>query len=211
MKRSDCLSVEQRDPPALAPALRDRLQIFTSLLVRWNPTIRLVSTQDIAHLWTRHVEDALQLVPLIPPATAGAVDLGSGGGLPGLVLAIATGLHFDLIEADSRKAAFLREAAIATKAPATIHARRIEDIALPPRRLVTARALAPLPRLLAWAKPFLADGGICLFPKGERVESEIAEAEQNWFFSLERLPSRTDRTASILRISELTPRQGTPA
>jgi 16S rRNA (guanine527-N7)-methyltransferase len=203
--------VEQRDPAALAPALRDRLQIFTSLLVRWNPTIRLVSTQDIAHLWTRHVEDALQLVPLIPPATAGAVDLGSGGGLPGLVLAIATGLHFDLIEADSRKAAFLHEAAIATKAPATIHARRIEHMALPPRRLVTARALAPLPRLLALAKPFLADGGICLFPKGERVETEIAEAEQHWSFSLERLPSHTDPAAGILRIAHLMPRPGAPA
>jgi 16S rRNA (guanine527-N7)-methyltransferase len=187
------------------------LRTFVSLLIRWNPTIRLVSSQDSGDLWTRHVEDALQLAPLMPPGVTQAIDLGSGAGLPGLVLAIATGVHFDLIEADSRKAAFLREAVLATQAPATVHACRIEEIRLPPRPLVTARALAPLPHLLDLAKRLLSTDGVCLFPKGERAASEVREAQKRWSFILESVPSRTAPAASILRISQLTLRSGTAA
>ncbi len=191
-----------------AATLRDRLQVFAALLYRWNTTIRLVSAQDAADLWHRHIEDALQLAPLMPAGVTQAIDLGTGGGLPGLVLAIATGVHFDLVEADSRKAAFLREAVRATQASATVHASRIEDIRLQPRPLLTARALAPLAQLLALAKPRLSGDGVCLFPKGERVAAEITEAELRWSFTLETVPSRTAAAARILRISQLRQRSG---
>jgi 16S rRNA (guanine527-N7)-methyltransferase len=194
----------------LSQLARDRLSRFITLLIRWNATIKLVSHQDIHHLWTRHIDDALQLVPHMPPAVTHAVDLGSGGGLPGLVLALATGVRFDLIESDSRKAAFLQEAITITNAPATVHARRIEDVALESRMLLTARALAPLPRLLALSQPFLAEGGICLFPKGERADDEIADARQDWIMELHQIPSRTSPAGRILRVSALRRREATP-
>ena len=192
-------------------ATRDRLAAFTALVIRWNPTIKLVSRQDLAYLWPRHVDDALQLIPHMPRDATGAVDLGSGAGFPGLVLALATDVHFDLIESDSRKAAFLQEAAAITKAPATIHARRIEDVALNSRMLVTARALAPLPKLLELSQPFLAEGGVCLFPKGGRADIEIADACKDWTMDLKQFPSRTSPAGQILRVSGLRRREVTPS
>ena len=188
-------------------ALRSRLSAFTALLIRWNPTIKLVSGQDVDHLWARHVDDALQLVPHMPRDVTHAVDLGSGGGFPALVLAIATDVHFDLVESDGRKAAFLQEAVTLTRAPATIHTRRIEDLALESRMLVTARALAPLPKLLELSDPILAKGGVCLFPKGERAEREIAAARKDWIMDLQQIPSCTSPTGRILRISDLRRRE----
>jgi 16S rRNA (guanine527-N7)-methyltransferase len=186
--------------PAAAQAA---LEAFAALLLRWNRTVNLIARRDEANLWERHIEDSLQLVPLIAPGTRHAIDLGSGGGFPGLVLAIATAIPFDLIESDQRKAAFLREATRVTKAPATIHASRIEATALPPAPLVTARALAPLPDLLALAAPKLAPGGICLFLKGQTATSELTDAAGRWHMRCDRLPSRTNPAASILRISEI--------
>jgi 16S rRNA (guanine527-N7)-methyltransferase len=186
---------------------RNRLVTFTTLLVRWNATIKLVSHQDIDHLWTRHIDDALQLIPLMPAEVTQAIDLGSGGGFPGLVLALATGVHFDLIESDSRKAAFLQEAVTLTKAPAVVHASRIEDVTLRSRMLVTARALAPLPKLLGLSRPFLADGGVCLFPKGERADTEIAEARKDWIMDLQQISSRTSPAGRILRVTGLQRRE----
>ena len=201
--------VKQSDPVGLdiEDDLRERLRVFIALLTRWNPTIRLVSVQDMPHLWHRHVEDSLQLIPLIPRETPRAVDLGSGGGFPGLVLAIATGIHFDLIEADGRKAAFLREVASATDAPVTVHAMRIEEVRLPTVALITARAMAPLRLLLDLAFPFLIEGGTCLFPKGSRAEAEIAEADRDWTMKLRRVPSATLPDAQILCIKDLARRE----
>jgi 16S rRNA (guanine527-N7)-methyltransferase len=192
----------------LGAAAQARLLAFAALLTRWNPTIGLVSAQDIANLWPRHIEDALQLVPHMPAHASRAIDLGSGGGFPGLILALVTEVHFDLIEADSRKAAFLQEAVTITKASATVHARRIEGIGLKPRALVTARALAPLPKLLELSRPLLAEGGVCLFHKGQQTDSEVAEAREDWVMDLQRLPSRTSASGQILRISGLRRREG---
>ncbi len=108
-----------------------RLSDFSSLLLRWNRTVNLISPGDEPLLWERHIADSLQLVPLIDPLPDRAIDLGSGAGFPGLVLALATGVPFDLIEADQRKAAFLREATRITGAPARVHAVRIESRQLP--------------------------------------------------------------------------------
>ena len=199
------------DASSLSLAARNRLSAFAGLLIRWNPTIKLVSNQDVAHLWTRHIEDALQLIDHMPMDASHAIDLGSGGGFPGLVLALATEVHFDLIESDSRKAAFLQEAVTVTHASATIHASRIEDVALESRSLLTARALAPLSKLLELSESFLAEGGVCLFPKGERSGAEIAEAGKDWIMDLQQMPSRTSPAGRILRITGLRRREAKPA
>ena len=190
--------------------VQERLEAYVTLLLHWQRTINLISPLDIDAIWRRHVLDCLQLSALIPRATSRAIDLGSGAGLPGLVLAIATGLYFDLVESNQRKAAFLREAIRLTRAPATVHATRIESAKLGAASLVTARALAPLTTLLSWAAPLLATGGICLFPKGRRVDDELTIAATQWNMRVEKTPSRTDPAATILLISEISPVQPKP-
>ena len=183
--------------------LEGRLGTLAALLLRWNTTVNLVAQGDLPIIRQRHIDDCLQLIPLIPADTKTAIDLGSGAGFPGLVLAITTGIPFDLIEADQRKAAFLREAARVAGAPAVVHARRIEAARLPPASLVTARALARLPRLLELAAPNLAPDGVCLFLKGTSADVELTEAARDWHMRVERFPSRTDPSGQILRISEI--------
>lgn len=182
-----------------------RLAGYVDLLLRWQRTINLISPRDIDQVWTRHVADSLQLAESIPPDTTRAIDLGSGAGFPGLVLALCTGIPFDLVEADQRKAAFLREASRISGAPVAVHCLRIERLNIAPAPLITARALAPLDTLLRWAAPLLAPGGICLFPKGRSVQDELTAAAARWHMHIVRSSSRTDPTATILRISEIGP------
>jgi len=179
------------------------LEAFAALLLRWNRTVNLIARRDEPHLWSRHIVDSLQLVPLIPPQTPRGIDLGSGAGFPGLILSIATGVPFDLIESDLRKAAFLREAARILDAPITVHPVRAEAAVVPQVPLITARALAPLPRLLTLAAPFLASSGVCLFLKGANATSELTAAATEWHMQVERIPSRTAPGACILRISDI--------
>lgn len=180
-----------------------RLELLAGLALAWNRTINLVSRGDAAHIRERHIADSLQLLPILPAGFDRAIDLGSGGGFPGLVLAIATGRPFDLIESDQRKAAFLREAARLTEAPVQVHAVRIEAAHLRPAPLVTARALAPLSTLLAWAAPLLAHGGVCVFPKGRSLDEELTQARTQWHMRVEQWPSALDPSARILRLSEI--------
>ncbi len=180
-----------------------RLDLFCSLLLKWNPRINLISRTDEEHLRHRHVQDSLALVPLIPSGVSHAIDIGTGGGFPGLILAIATGLHFHLVESDQRKCAFLREAARLTVTTVTLHACRIEEAKVPAAPLITARALAPLPRLLTWAVPHLANHGICVFPKGRTVDEELAAAQADWNYTTERFTSPIDPSSTILRLSEI--------
>jgi 16S rRNA (guanine527-N7)-methyltransferase len=184
----------------------ERLDVYSDLLLRWNARINLIGRADVPNHRSRHIEDSLQLANLMPKGIGRAIDLGSGAGFPGLVLAIATGVRFDLVESDQRKAAFLREAIRLTGAPAQVHAHRIEQVVLVPAPLVTARALAPLSVLLGLTAPLLAAGGVCLFPKGENVEEELSEAAAAWTMRVEQHISRTDRSGVILRISEVLPR-----
>lgn len=190
-------------------ATRTRLDAFRDLLLTWNTRINLIAPADAADVEQRHIADSLQLLPLLPEAGPMG-DLGSGGGLPALVLAAADpGREWHLVESDRRKCAFLSEAArvmglTATRIHATrIHATRIEDAALPPLSGLTARALAPLPKLLPHAARLLAPGGIAIFPKGRNAEAELTEAIGDWSMAVERHPSRTDPTATILRLSEI--------
>ncbi len=179
------------------------LERFAALLLRWNRTVNLVARKDEQRLWERHIADSLQLAALMQPVSERAIDLGSGAGFPGLPLALATGVHFDLIEADQRKAAFLREAARVTGASALVHATRIETARIDPAPLITARALAPLPKLLGLAAPLLKAGGICLFLKGANVQAELTDAATQWHMDVDILPSQTAPEACILRISDL--------
>ena len=182
-----------------------RLIEFVACLLRWNRTVNLISKADENDIWQRHVQDSLQLTSLMNPCPDRAIDLGSGGGFPGLVLCIATGVPFDLVEADQRKAAFLREAARLTQTPAYIHAARAETLVLEPAAIVTARALARLPQLLALAARFVAPGGACLFLKGASAKEELTAAATQWHMRTERIASRTSPGASVLRISEIVP------
>jgi 16S rRNA (guanine527-N7)-methyltransferase len=179
-----------------------KLDRFAQLLLRWNRTVNLVAGADEQVLWRRHIADSLQLAAFVGPPLERGIDLGSGGGFPGLVLSLATGVPFDLIEADQRKAAFLREAARVTGAPVQVHSVRIEAARLPPAPLVTARAVAPLPKLLTLAAPLLAPDGTCLFLKGAGVGAELTQAESQWHMRLDSIPSRTAPGARILRITK---------
>ncbi len=188
----------------MTPEAAARLHVFADLLLRWNKTLNLIAAHDTGVVWERHIQDSLQLVPLLPPGAPRAIDLGTGGGFPGLVLAIATGIPFDLIESDRRKASFLRTAVLATAAPATVHASRIEDAAVPPAPLVTARALAPLPRLLRLASRLLTPDGTCLLLKGAKADDELVAARREWSMTVGKVPSRTGADGVILRVTGLT-------
>jgi 16S rRNA (guanine527-N7)-methyltransferase len=192
---------------AAPDAARDeRLATYRDLLLRWNATINLVSTRTAADIDRRHIADSLQLLPLVPQQGAIA-DLGSGAGLPGLVIAAALpDRDVHLVESDRRKAAFLIEAAGRMGLPRVkVHAQRIEDTTLPPIAMVTARALAPLDVLLGHAVQFLAPGGVAVLPKGRGAEQELTSAAAHWHFTAERFDSRTDPEATIFRLSEIRP------
>ena len=194
------MQTELSDSAAQGGPIEARLRDYAALLARWTRRINLVSRGDEGQIWERHILDSLRLVKLIPAAVARAVDVGSGAGLPGLVLAVASGVHFELVEADRRKAAFLLQAQIVTGADVTVHCGRIEALSLAPARLVTARALAPLEQLLGLVAPVLAEDGVGLFPKGARAEAEIAAARRSWRFDVARAGSRE---SPILVISGL--------
>ncbi len=191
-------------PKSISLEAFERLKAYVALAQRWTKSINLVSQRDHELIWSRHVLDSLRLLPLLPKGAANGVDLGSGAGFPGLVLAIASGVSFDLVEADRRKAAFLVEAQRVTGAPVTVHCARIEELRLPLAPLVTARALAPLTRLLSYAHPLLLPGGTALFLKGARADQEIIEAERHWRMQVERFEDPQHPHSTVLAITGLT-------
>ncbi len=190
-----------------------RLEALLAQLAKWQKTINLVATKSLDEAWVRHVADGLQILDIAPASAKTFVDLGSGAGFPGLVLAAALaerpGAHVYLIESDQRKCAFLREAARAMQVDVTIRNERIET-ALAGWELstdiVTARALAPMKKLLELAYPLLKAGTTGIFPKGQDVELELTEATKCWSFSSEMVPSRTESAARLAVVSGVTPR-----
>jgi 16S rRNA (guanine527-N7)-methyltransferase len=150
--------------------------------------------------------DSAQLVPLLPAKAVTIADLGSGAGFPGLLIAILTGHTVDLIDSDARKCVFLREAARLANAPVRVHNARIESLKSLEADVVTARACAPLPQLLAYAAPILKAGGRCLFLKGQGVAAELTASEKMWKMRSTRLQSRSDPYGTILMVDELHPR-----
>ena len=182
----------------------ERLAAYRSLLLRWNARINLISGETATEIDQRHIADCAQLGPLLP-GEGPVADIGSGAGLPGMVLAIfQPDRAFHLVESDKRKAAFLVEASAQLKLPMVrVHACRAENAKLPALSAITARACAPLASLLPYAVKFLAPGGVALFPKGKTAEKELTEAALDWHFTLEHFPSATSPEATILRLSNI--------
>ncbi len=180
-----------------------RLEALCDIVKKWTPTVNLVSKSTISNIWQRHIIDSAQVFYFAPPDARQWLDLGSGAGFPGLVIAILAaeqrkGLQVCLVESDQRKAVFLNEAARALNIPVTVICHRIETIAPRGADVVSARALTALDGLCSYAKMHLNTGGVAIFPKGANVEAEIETARKQWQFSLEVKASRTDPAASIL-------------
>lgn len=195
----------------LVPVSREtlsRLDRFVELLLARNQITNLIAKSTVPHVWTRHVADSLQLASLAQGRTW--VDLGSGGGFPGLVIACTIPEHdrgvVHLIESRDRKAAFLRDAAQTIGVPAVIHRGRVEELVpkLEPVDVVTARALAPLPKLLEYVEPLVAKGAKALLMKGQDIETELTQAAKYWKIRSEIVPSKTDPSGRILVVFELT-------
>lgn len=184
--------------------VRGRLQAYVELLVKWQARINLVAPKTLPEVWTRHVLDSAQLLAHMTGRPGPVLDLGSGAGFPGLVLAILGRDDITLVEADRRKAAFLQEAARITGAAVTIAACRIE--ALRPIRagIVTARALAPVSELLHYAAPFADESTLYLFLKGERADAELTTARERWNMKVDKAPSLSDTRGVILRLEGVT-------
>jgi 16S rRNA (guanine527-N7)-methyltransferase len=186
----------------------EKLETYARLLREWQGIVNLVAPATLSDLWTRHIADSAQLLRYAPPEAKTWVDLGSGGGFPGLVIAILLANQKEcvvhLVESNGRKCAFLSEVARQTAAPARIHNARIADLVrsrvLPAADVVTARALAPLDALLELAQPLFRYASAGLFLKGREAASEIAEARKSWSFTLNRHPSLTDPDGAILEI-----------
>ncbi|WP_232627840.1 16S rRNA (guanine(527)-N(7))-methyltransferase RsmG [Methylobacterium sp. Leaf118] len=184
------------------------LDLYVEQLRRWQSVKNLVGPATLGEVWHRHIADALQLFALAPEAQSWT-DLGSGAGIPGLILAIAGRSRPDfrvtLVESNARKCAFLTETARLTLAPVTVRNARIETVVsdLVGTDIVCARALAPLGQLLAWTEPLLTTGTTGLFPKGRDAAAELTEAEDAWTFARDLIPSRTDSQARIVRVTSL--------
>lgn len=182
-----------------------RLEAYVALLKSWNRRINLVGASTLGDPWRRHILDSAQLWPHLPAKARVLVDLGSGAGLPGLVLAILGMPETHLVESDQRKAVFLREAVRVTGAAATVHAVRAEKLRLA-ADVVTARALAPLPDLLELAAPYLGPRGTGLFLKGRTAREELTLAEKSWTMTARLLPSATDPGGTLLILEALSRR-----
>jgi len=193
---------------ALRPVSREteeRLEAFVAMLLKWNGAINLIGKATVETVWSRHIVDSLQLLDLTDAAEGHWADLGSGGGLPGLVLAIAArderpGLRFTLVESDARKAAFLATASRSLAPLVRVLAQRVE--AAPPLQadVLSARALAPLPALLEMSARHLSPQGLALLPKGANWRAEVTAALESWRLSHEIHPSLTDPAAVVLKI-----------
>lgn len=187
---------------AVSDGVMAQLRAFEAVLRAQRGRINLLGPAEWDDLWRRHMLDSAQLLALLPNGAKSLTDLGSGAGFPGLVLAIMSRLQIRLVEAHGRKAAFLVEAARAAGVAdrVTVHHGRIE--ALPPGHedVITARACAPLGRLLGLARPLAGPGGCCLFPKGRRWREELTHAGKQWYFAARIHASLTDAQARILEI-----------
>lgn len=186
----------------------ERLKAYEALLKKWNPAINLVSKATLEDAWTRHFVDSAQIFDITPDQTGHWVDIGSGGGFPGLVVAIMAkearpDMRTTLIESDLRKATFLRTVIRETGIRAEVIAERIEKVLPQQADVLSARALAPLNQLLAFAEQHLSPKGLTVFPKGKTAVDEINASLETWQFDLQKLDSQTDPEAVILKIRNI--------
>lgn len=186
-----------------------RLELYLDLLRHWQVRINLVARSTLDDPWRRHILDSTQLSAFVPKEASALTDIGSGAGLPGLVLAIVGGQEVHLVDSDERKCAFLREAVRIANAPAVIHCSRIESVQPWASDVVTARAVAPVSALLRYSWRFLAlsraSFRMCLLLKGESFEEELTTASKNWNMRVEARPSVTNLRGRVLCIRDLTP------
>jgi len=185
-----------------------RLDAYVEALEKWTPRINLVAKSTLPDLWARHVADSLQVAKLLQERDLRYCDFGSGGGLPGLIVAAVLAekqpqTEIILVESDQRKAAFLMSAAGEMGVTARVMASRIESLPKIGANVISARALAPLPKLLEWASPHLAPAGRCLFLKGAAFRQEIDEALVNWRFDSEKWTSATNPDAVVLELRNI--------
>lgn len=189
----------------------EMLQRFVTLLEKWNPRINLVSKATLPDVWERHILDSAQLHPLIASDVTTVVDIGTGGGFPGMVLAILMrDSHPDailkMVESDRRKCAFLQTVLTELQIPAEIHIERVENLSPLAASLMTSRALASLDKLLGFASRHLGEGGRALFLKGANAEAEVNEALASWQFDLQKKASETSADAVVLEVFNIRPR-----
>ncbi len=213
------LTADRTRALTLTPVSREtgaRLDRFVALLLRWQQTTQLIASSTVPNLWTRHIADSLQLLDLAPHATTW-VDMGTGGGFPGLVLACGlcgrAGAEVHLVESNNRKAAFLRAAVAATESPAVVHPVRMEDFVESFRgkaHVVTARAVSSLSSLLGQCATLLGRGAVGIYPKGQDVEAELTEASKYWKITADLVPSKTEPKARIVLVRGLEPRRAVP-
>ena len=184
----------------------EKLRVYVSLLLQWQRRINLIGPSTTETIWNRHILDAVQLLPLLSGRVRSIADLGSGAGIPGLVLSLAGNLEAHLFESNGKKAAFLREAIRQTGAEAHVHQVRLESLlkatGVPHVDAVLARALAPLTQSLEYAQPFISKGARAYFHKGQDIEAELTEATKYWRLSYTRHPSHTDSRGVILEVLE---------
>ncbi|HEY1631049.1 MAG TPA: 16S rRNA (guanine(527)-N(7))-methyltransferase RsmG [Rhizomicrobium sp.] len=181
-----------------------RLKAYVGLLEDWNARHNLVSANSLADVWHRHVADSAQLAPLIPQSAKSLIDLGSGAGFPGMVLALLRPeLRVVLTDSIAKKCRFLEEVAVRTGANVEVRNARMESLKPEPFDVVTARACAPLAKLLTYAQRFQGRATRNLFLKGQSVAGELTEANKTWKMAVTKHPSLTDASGAILEIREL--------
>ena len=186
---------------------QDCLETYIGLVEKWNPVINLIAKSSVSDIWHRHLEDSAQIVPR---AQLGSywIDIGSGGGFPGIVVAIilkenSPETRVVLVESDARKAAFLRQSVVVLGLNCQIHNARIESLSLPRASTVSARALAPLPKLLELTEGLVEPGGVCLLMKGQRHQEELDAARKSWSFDCDITKSLTNADAAILEVRNI--------
>lgn len=182
-----------------------RLKIYAGMLEDWNARHNLVSRKSLEDVWRRHFWDSAQLAQLVPPSAESLVDLGSGAGFPGLVLAemLRGRVKAVLYEATNKKCEFLRAVVKRLELDTEVRCVRMEEAKAEPFDVITARACAPLSKLLAYAQHFAGAGSVCLFLKGQNVEAELTEAHKSWRMKVRRHKSLSDPSGVILEIREL--------
>ena len=184
----------------------ERLEAYVALIEKWNPKINLVSKSSLPEIWDRHIWDSAQIFDISVEGSVWA-DFGSGGGLPGIVLATFAkecrpDMQFYLVESDQRKCAFLRNAVREIGLKVKVHAERIEVLDPIGASVISARALTDLNGLLGFVERHAAKNGVAILPKGETWKKEILQAQENWSFKYEEITSKTNNNATILKIKE---------
>lgn len=196
-------------------AKKEKLQQYVALLLKWNAKINLIAKSTEAEIWQRHIEDSLQLATHIPPETKTIIDIGSGGGLPAIPLAIITELPVHMVESDKRKCAFLRQVTRELGLDCKIYDSRIEEAALEniaEPAIITARALSELKNICNWVNSLVAKNNLqdyaMLLLKGENVSRETIAAKQDWQMDIEFFESKTSENSAIIKIANFGEKNG---